>query len=320
LDLAKREQLRGWFLIGSNDHIVENLTLHQNELAQYYKMMVPSKEQLFDIINKARLLDRASSCGTSIPTTCYLETQEKARLMRYPLLIKGCHGLSFFKATHRKAIQVNSYDELCAALKDIRVLTDDVMIQELIPFDAHNRVVSFTCFAINGEIKAYWMGQKLREHPIRYGTATMSQSVLIPQVIDEAKPLVKALQYTGTCEIEFMRDSKDGKWKLIEMNPRTWLWVGLAKECGVDYAKMMYRFVNNIEQQYPDSYKVGVKWYNAVTDFVFGMQAIFKGVVSAKEYLQSICGHKVHAIWSWHDLKPGIIFPFILFHINKKRK
>ena len=319
VDLAKAERLKGWFLIGSNDHIVENLALHQSELAPYYTMMVPSKEQLLNIINKARLLDVASSCGTHIPATCYPDTLEKARLMRFPLLVKGCLGLSFYKATHRKAIQVDSYDELCSALKDICVLTDDVMIQELIPFDAQNRVVSFTCFAIHGEIKAYWMGQKLREHPLKYGTATMSQSVLIPQVLDEAIPLVKALQYTGTCEVEFIRDPRDGEWKLIEINPRTWLWVGLAKECGVDYAKIMYRFVNNIEQQYPDSYKVGKKWYNAITDFVFGMQAMAKGIVPVKEYLRSLGGHKVHAIWSWHDIKPGLIFPFMLFYIAKKR-
>lgn len=319
VDLARREQLKGWFLIGSNDHIVENLTLHHDELTPYYTMMVPSKEQLYNIINKARLLDVASSCGTHIPATCFIQTQEKARLMRFPLLVKGCLGLSFYKTLHKKAVQVDSYDELCVTLKDICVLTDDVMIQELIPFDAQNRVVSFTCFAIHGEIKAYWMGQKLREHPIKYGTATMSQSVLISQVLDEAIPLVKALKYTGTCEIEFMRDPRDGEWKLIEINPRTWLWVGLAKECGVDYAKMMYRYVNDIDQQYPNSYKVGVKWNNAITDFVFSMQAIFKGGLSFKEYLESLSGHKVHAIWSWYDIKPGLIFPFMLIFIAKKR-
>lgn len=319
IDLARREQLKGWFLIGSNDHIVENLALHQSVLAPYYTMMVPSKDQLYNIINKARLLDVALTCGTHIPATCYLITQEKAQLMHYPLLVKGCLGLSFYKATHKKAIQVNTYEELCATLKDIRALTDDVMIQELIPFDAQNRVVSFTCFAIHGEIKAYWMGQKIREHPVKYGTATMSQSVMIPQVLNEARPLVKALQYNGTCEVEFMRDPRDGEWKLIEINPRTWLWVGLAKACGVDYAKMMYRFVNNKEQHYPDSYEVGLKWYNAITDFVFGIQALFKSEVSVKEYMQSLSGHKVHAIWSWNDLKPGLIFPFMLFYIAKKR-
>lgn len=320
IELAQKENLQGWFLIGSNDHIVENLSLHAQELAPYYTMIVPAKEQLYNIIDKANLMQIASTCGTHIPKTCDINTIEESKGFAYPLLIKGREGLSFYKATHQKAIQVNNEEELHSKIQEIALLTNDVMIQELIPFDKQNRVVSFTCFAINGEIQTYWMGQKLREHPIKYGTATMSESVLIPQVLDEATPLVKTLNYTGICEIEFMRDARDGYYKLIEINPRTWLWVGLAKECGIDYAKIMYNYANHIKQQYPKSYQVGIKWRNAVTDFVFGWQAILQKHVTLAEYCKSLSGKCVHAIWSWKDLVPGLIFPILSFYIAKKRR
>lgn len=320
IELAQKENLQGWFLIGSNDHIVENLSLHAQELAPYYTMVVPAKEQLYNIIDKANLMQIASTCGTHIPKTCDLNTIEQTKDFTYPLLIKGREGLSFYKATHQKAIQVNNEAELLSKCKEISQLTNDVMIQELIPFDRQNRVVSFTCFSIQGEIQTYWMGLKLREHPIKYGTATMSESVLIPEVLDEAKPLVKTLNYTGICEIEFMRDARDGYYKLIEINPRTWLWVGLAKACGIDYAKMMYRYVNGIEQTYPTTYEVGVKWRNAITDWVFGMQAILKGYVTLCEYCSSFRGKIIKAIWDWKDIKPGLIFPFMTLYIAKKRR
>lgn len=320
IELAKNEHLEGWFIIASNDHIVENLSLHANELSKYYKMLVPTKEQLYQIIDKAKLMQIATTCGTHIPNTYDINTIYRTKDLTYPLLIKGREGLSFYKATHQKAIQVNNEEELLSATKEISLLTSDVMIQELIPFDKQNRVVSFTCFSINGEIQTYWMGQKLREHPIKYGTATMSESVLIPEVLDEATPLLKTLNYTGICEIEFMRDNRDGYYKLIEINPRTWLWVGLAKYCGIDYAKIMYRYANNIEQHYPRSYQVGIKWRNAVTDFVFGWQAILQKHVTLAEYCKSLSGKCVHAIWSWKDLVPGLIFPFLSFYIAKKRR
>jgi predicted ATP-grasp superfamily ATP-dependent carboligase len=320
IELAQKENLQGWFLIGSNDHIVENLSLHAQELAPYYTMIVPAKEQLYNIIDKANLMQIASTCGTHIPKTCDINTLEQTKDFTYPLLIKGREGLSFYKATHQKAIQVNNEEELHSKIQEIALLTNDVMIQELIPFDKQNRVVSFTCFAINGEIQTYWMGQKLREHPIKYGTATMSQSVLLLEVLEEAKPLMKALNYTGVCEIEFMRDPRDGYYKLIEINPRTWLWVGLAKACGIDYAKIMYRYVNGIEQTYPTTYEVGVKWRNAVTDLVFGVQAIIKRHITLCEYFSSFKGKIVKAIWSWKDIKPGLIFPFMTLYIAKKRR
>ncbi len=319
IDLAEKEHLQGWFLIGSNDHIVEQLSLHEEQLRPYYTMLVPDKTRLYDIINKARLLQVAVQCGTTIPATCYVDSIAQASDFRYPLLIKGCMGLSFYKATHCKAIQVDTPEELHRTLQSLP-LTQDVMIQELIPFDRRYPVVSFTCFAVKGEIKTYWMGQKLREHPIKYGTATMSESVDIPEVLHEARPLVQALEYTGICEIEFMFDPRDKQYKLIEINPRTWLWVGLAKACGIDYAKIAYRYAQGIEQTYPTQYTTGVKWRNSITDFVFGMQAILRGHISLRDYLRSLHGPIVHAVWSWHDPMPGVMFPLMSFYIAKKRR
>ena len=321
LDLAKKEGLRGWMLIGSNDHIVENLSLNKSRLQTYYKMLVPDEAQLYNIINKKNLLKVAKECETTIPETCYPENLEAAKLFRYPLLVKGNRGLSFFKATHQKAIQVDDYQSLISVFNHLRdiVQLDDVMIQELIPSTAGNKVVSFTCFAENGVIKTYWMGRKLREHPIKYGTATFAESVYQGDVLKEATPLVKALDYTGVCEIEFMLDERDGKYKLIEINPRTWLWVGLAKKCGIDYAKIMYRYLNGIPQDYPHEYVVGTKWINWITDLFFGMKAIRGKLFSAKEYLRSLKGQKTKAIWNWKDPCPGIVFPFMLIYIANKR-
>lgn len=320
--LAQEEKCEGWFLIASNDHIVENLAQHREQLTPYYKMLVPDKSRLYDIINKKNLLEVARRCGTSIPATCYFWNIADAKTFRFPLLIKGNHGLSFYKATHQKAVQVDAYQELedvCSALRQT-VDLNDVMIQELIPNSGDNKVVSFTCFAVKGDIMSYWMGRKLREHPIKYGTATYAESILVPAILEEAIPLVKALDYTGTCEIEFMLDTRDGKYKLIEINPRTWLWVGLAKACGIDYAKMMYKFVNGVDQIYPKTYQVGIKWINWLTDVVFAIKAICKRYISIPEYIRSLRGKKIRAIWDWSDIEPGLVFPFMTFYIAKKRK
>lgn len=323
IELAHKENLKDWFIICSNDHIVENLSLNAEKLKPYYKFLVPDKDNLYNIINKKNLLEIAKKSGTGIPETCYYNSIDKANGFRFPLLIKGNLGLSFYKATHQKAIQVDSYEQLTSEIsylsKNDKVDMNDIMIQELIPFDKESRVVSFTCFAINGDIKTYWMGKKLREHPIKYGTATCSESIFNSNVLEMAIPLIQSLNYTGTCEVEFMYDKRDNLWKLIEINPRTWLWVGLAKECGVDYAKIMYNYSQGIEQVYPTTYTQGIKWRNYITDFVYSFIALFKGQIRFIEYIKSFKGESVPAIWSIKDIKPGLIFPFMLFYIAKKR-
>ena len=56
-------------------------------------------------------------------------------------------------------------------------MADELMIQEIIPYYKEQTTVSFTAFSIEGEIKAYWVGEKVREHPIKYGTATLARSL-----------------------------------------------------------------------------------------------------------------------------------------------
>ena len=36
------------------------------------------------------------------------------------------------------------------------------------------------------------------------------------------------------------RDPRDGKFRLMEINPRLWQWHGLAAACGVDLARIAY--------------------------------------------------------------------------------
>lgn len=321
LEIGKKENLRGWVLIPSNDHIVENLSVNKERLQPYFETIAPDPEILYNIVNKKNLLKVAESCGTPFPKTCYPETYEKIDDMRFPLLIKGNKGLSFYKVTHVKAIQVNNKVEADAVMDDLLLSIDsnEIMIQELIPFDVEHKVISFTCFAIAGEIKTFWMGDKLREHPTKYGTATYSRSVYIPEILEIAKPLMFQLGYTGVCEIEFLWDNRDKAYKLIEINPRTWLWVGLARACGIDYAYMIYAYLNNQPIEYPSSYKVGLKWINWVTDSVYAMVAVCKRQLSFKDYLSSLGGEKVRAIWSARDIMPGVVFPFLLLYIARKR-
>ena len=322
IDIGQKEQLNGWAIIPSNDHIVENLSRNIESLKPYYKTIAPEPEILNKIVSKRRLLEVAESSGTPIPSTCYPSSIEKVRDFRFPVLVKGVKGLSFYKAVHAKAIQVDKLADFNVVMDGIlqKVNDDNVMVQELIPDDRTHKVVSFTCFAECGEIMAYWMGEKLREHPIKYGTATMSQSVYVPDILISAKPLIKSLGYTGVCEVEFMFDPRDKEYKLIEINPRTWLWVGLAKECGVNYALMIYNYLNGIKNDFPTEYRIRMKWINWLTDITYGIKGILQGYYRIGDYFSLLSGKKVKAVWNWNDMAPGLIFPFMSFYIARKRK
>lgn len=52
-----------------------------------------------------------------------------------------------------------------------------------------------------------------------------------PQLHYAAQQILSALNFRGALEIPFLMDEK-GNWKLLEMNPRPWLQVGLAEKAG----------------------------------------------------------------------------------------
>ena len=322
VDLAIKKDIHGWLLMASNDHIVEQLSKNQERLAPYYKMLVPNPVTLNRIIDKRLLMKEAQACGVKIPSTYNCNNLPEADSLHFPLLIKGSRGLSFYKKTHQKAIRIDTPEELNSELSRLSnyLTSSEFMIQEMIQAKEKDCVISFTCFAVEGQIKTYWMGRKLREHPIEFGTATLAESLFEDCVLKDAIPLVRHLGYTGICEIEFIKDSSDGNYKLIEINPRTWLWVGLAKDCGIDYAKIAYRYVNDKPQTYPEYYEEGRKWINRLTDLVFAIKALLAKRISVKDYLDSLKGKKSFAVWAKKDPLPGLVFPFLSLYIARKRR
>lgn len=317
IQLARKEGIKDWLLMPSNDHIVEQLSTHRDELSAYYRMAVPNTATLEMIVDKWQLYTVASEIGTPTPHTYIAATLGQAQQLNYPVIVKGRRGLSFYKHFHCKAMVATNPRELAGLTADSAY--PDYLVQEQVS-NAKNEVLSFTCFAIDGIIKSYWVGTKLREHPPKYGTATLAQSVEDPGLLQLSAPLIAKLNYTGICEIEFMLDDHDGQYKLIEINPRTWLWVGLARRCGKDFAKMLYRHLAGIPQQFPTDYTVGTKWINTMTDLPYSILSILKGHLTIADYFKSLQGKKVHAAWSTHDPLPAIMLLLLTPTILKHRR
>lgn len=323
ISLAEKENLQGWSLIPSNDHAVISISQNRSKLEKYFKIITPGLEIITNIYDKSKLLHIAQEVNVHIPKTYFLESSRVIfDNIHYPVLTKGRYGLSFYKATSKKVFFSTSAKELKRHLVEIEksFQITETFTQEYIPYDGSNKTLSFTAFCINGEIKTHWVGKKVREHPIRFGTATLARSVECDELLEPSSKLIKALNYTGVCEVEFLLDPADSKYKLIEINARTWLWVGLSNACGVNFALMIYNYLNRLPIDFPKNYEVGVNWVNYLTDIVFSFQSIIKGQLTIKQYINEFKGRTVNAIFSWKDILPGIMFLFLSIYIAIKRK
>lgn len=334
-DLAVKEQVQNWVLLPSNDHAVMTLSRNKDHLSKYFRVITPGWEVIQHVYDKIKLLEIAEQEGVPSPQIYTLDldlnsdaedtdtdTDKEGRTLTYPVITKGRFGLSFYKATGKKAFLSNDWTELRNHLKWIqsKLPLEETFTQEVIPHDGTNKTVSSSAFCVDGVIKTHWTGIKLREHPLQFGTATFAKSIHSRECLEQTKKLLKSLNYTGVCEVEYLQDPRDGAYKLIEMNARTWLWVGLARACGIDYAKILYEYGCGIPSEYPKSYPVDVHWRNPVTDFVYGFLGILKGNLQAGEYIGSLRNAKItNALFQKGDWKPGWAYIRSLLSFFKNR-
>ena len=117
---------------------------------------------------------------------------------------------------------------------------------------------------------ALFSHRRLREKPPSGGVSVLSESVpLDEEMVEAADRLLSAVGWTGVAMVEFKRDHRDGKAKLMEINGRFWGSLQLAIACGVDFPGL---FLDYHQGKRPAEtirdYRVGhrLKWFLGTLD------------------------------------------------------
>jgi hypothetical protein len=100
------------------------------------------------------------------------------------------------------------------------------------------------------------------KQPLGGGTGcwVTSGNALIGELQPRAQRILAAIDFIGMCELPFLLDQND-QWRLLELNPRPWLQVGLAAAAGAPLAAMTCRVLQGgrVEAIQP---RDGVSWVN----------------------------------------------------------
>ena len=258
---------------------------------------------------KERLPAEGAAAGVPAPRTILASDEDAIRSaeLQAPLLVKPAEGQEFALAFGEKAVVAPDADAAVAAWRRAHERGFDTIVQELIP-DSHESVFSLlTYIGRDGEPLASVTGRKVRQGPLRFGTSAVFEARREPEVEDHGLRLLEHVGYKGFAHVELVRDPRDAKLKLVEVNTRLPIWAGVAMGRDFDLARIAYDDLTGAPRAVNGAAPDGVSWVYMAKDVWVSAQMAKRGELRAREFLSHyLRRHKVRAVFAADDPLPAL--------------
>jgi predicted ATP-grasp superfamily ATP-dependent carboligase len=226
----------------------------------------------------------------------------------------------FFYATKAKAWRINSRAELRLMFRRASELTgaSEVLIQDMIPGDGRQQF-SYCAFFKEGKAIGSMVARRRRQHPHDFGRAsTFVETIDLPALEALSSRFLRSINYYGLVEVEFKLDPRDGQFKLLDINARTWGYHALGTHAGVDFPSLLYRdqLAAAVE---PCRGRPGVAWVRLLTDIPTGLLDVAAGRLPFGDFWRSLRSYHIEAVFNREDPVPGIVECALIPYLTVKR-
>lgn len=309
-NLAVREGLKGWALFPTTDELVTLVARHHKALGAHYRLTIPPWDVLQWVCDKRLLHRLAEDLGLNQPWSFFPGKRDDVASLdcRFPVILKPALRLGFNRFTKSKAWPAGDRASLLSRYDEASALVgpEMVMIQEVVPGWGESQF-SYAALCRDGQPVASIVARRIRQFPMDFGRfSTYVETVDDPLVDEAAARLLAAVGFTGIVEIEFKKDSRDGQYKLLDVNPRVWGWHTLGQRAGVDFPHLLWLLVKG-ETLPQVRGRTGERWMRFSADLPMAIYEILKGRLSLWEYLRSLRVPVESAIFAWDDPLPGLL-------------
>ncbi len=323
IEVGDRLGLRGWVLYPTREELVAAFSRNREQLSRFFRVPTPewnSVQWAWDKRNTYRL---AKELGIPTPSTHYPENIDQLHELdglTPPFAIKPAIKEHFIYATKAKAWCANSHAELRTLFQKAAKLVGpgEVMVQELIPGGGMQQF-AYCAFFRNCEAIGKMVVRRRRQHPLQFGRAsTYVETVDIPVLEELSERFLRASNYYGLVELEYKLDPRDGQYKLLDVNARTWGYHSLGPRAGVDFSYMLYADQIGLPVSTCKG-QSGIGWVRMTTDLPAAFVALLAGDTDFKSYLRSLRNCNVEAVFSHEDPLPGLAEVLLVPYLALKR-
>ncbi len=225
-------------------------------LTELVRIPFADAQRTLRVNDKGFLTGFAKEQGIDCPATFLPsgteEAADLASVLPYPVLVKPRHS-----SGGRGIVRVEVPEGFLAAYREVDARYPLPIVQECLPPGGEALGVA-VLMNFASEPRATFAYRRLREYPVAGGPSTLRESVWDPRLGESTGRLLAALGWTGVAMVEYKVDPRDGRPKLLEVNPRFWGSLHHAILCGVDFPYLLYRLAMDGDVARQDGYRVGV--------------------------------------------------------------
>ena len=300
-------------LLPTSDLFFLFLSRHRAQLADKFLMSLPSEEVAESVVNKRRLYELAAANDTAFPTSCFPATYDEAVAvkdsLRYPAFIKPYWGYQWrrhFGGQH-KGFKVQSPDEFLGRFQEVLASGHSALVQSYITSPDDNLFSLSLYVSEAGEVLAAFPRRQVRQYPPNSGTVTLAISEHNAGLVANGAHFCQSIGYRGIAGLEYKRDAEDNQYKLLDFNPRLMLSDGLTAFCGINLPLIQYLDLTGQTPAPRRETTQGVKWLESIADFQAFKQYHERGELTFKDWLKSLWGARVFALFAWDDPLPFLV-------------
>lgn len=246
------------------------LAYNKDEFSEYARVLSNSKD-VFDIAqDKLSVMRLCEENGIPHPKTVFGVTTANEiidKKLTFPIIVKprrdcGARGILHF-GTEKELLDYTSKNN---------VNFENFVIQEYIPQDLQN--MSANLFIDKkGEVKSNYIYASYRWFPLKGGTGTFNITVDEAEARESAEKLVELAGIRGICGVDFIKDPRDGKAKVLEINPRIMACAKIGMLAGVNQVQQAIEneFLGSVTEMH--NYKKDVRVRMSQVDFLWFLKS-----------------------------------------------
>jgi D-aspartate ligase len=302
---------KGSILLACSDAALVFIAHHRQELSERFLLDESNPEAQLMMLDKLATYRAALAVGVATPRFWTAGSMPEISAVRdelvFPLIIKPLVSHRFFERFGRKFVEVQNHEELVERFESVREAGLELMLVEKIPGPDDHLCSYYTYLDHEGRALVHFTKRVVRRFPVSMGTCCYHVTDWVPDLCPLALQLFQHVGLRGLANVEFKRDPRDGRLKLIECNARFTAANALVAASGYDLAWLIYcRLTGQPEPRFGRFRRGRRLWYPR-QDLKSFLELRRRGELRLPQWLWSLRHRKMLPFFRWDDPLPSIV-------------